>query len=148
MRKSIVATGFYFTIFLLITACGKEEAEPTLEGVYDITYYSIINCGEEESFTIDKEASPCQNISGNEVCLNGTITFTADIFGIDLQLTVDGEKDGEKVEHPYTLEGDQLSICPTPTTCDIATISLKNGILEIVSTNEDDCDGIIRGKKR
>ncbi len=146
MRKLLLLLSCFASL-LLITSCGKEEAAPTLEGVYDIIYYSTNNCG-GENITLDTDKESCSKIGEYEFCLGGTLSLTTDLFTIDLKLTVDGELDGEKVESAYTADGNVLSICTELDDCETAEYSLNGNILEITSTDEDGCNGVLRGRKR
>ncbi|MEM1121344.1 MAG: hypothetical protein AAGJ18_12905 [Bacteroidota bacterium] len=148
MRISLLFKPLFFIALTLLVACDKDSDEsPSLEGTYDIFGYSIIGC-EDFDVVLDNEKETCSVIQDLEFCVDGTITFTADRVTINLDFTVDGESDGDQIATDYTVEGDKITFCFEPDDCETNNFKLENGVVEISSPDGEDCQSVLRARKR
>lgn len=148
MKTTLLFKYIFLAAIFLVLSCGKDEvAAPTIEGTYDIIGYAVVSC-EEFDVVLDNEKEVCSVIEGLEFCVDGTLVFTSDALTINLEFTVDGESDGDKIESNYTIEGNEITLCFAPDDCETSNFTFEEGVVEITSPIEDGCYSSLRARKR
>lgn len=145
--------GFLLLLLLSLGAC-KEDNNTTLNildinGTWKIISISSSGCIVGDN-ALDFDENGCANDGGQEVCIEGQITFNNGAYTEAFDFLFDGvinELLSGRDEGTYTIEGNEFTICSTGANCDIGTIKFENNTLIVTSDPSEGCVEITKLKK-
>jgi len=142
-----------FFICLYAWACSTEKTAATINGVWDVQIYEIVDCRDRtQSVFADLSSDSCFSLGLKEVCVN-SFTYDFDSLGrsqqyvIERQQTTDGIVSNFREEGNYNIEGlNRLILCNPE--CDSMFVVRNDRELEIVNIDTlTGCGTVIRAVK-
>lgn len=134
---------FFLVVLILFSACKKEETNITnIEtGVWRITQFEYTDCDSPNSnlsFVEDDTDCTIKMVELEETsienCLDGPITFVDNNYILFLEILPDSSFPTEVIaQAEYTIDGNILTLCETPSDCFNQKIEFTANMLTISS---------------
>lgn len=144
------------TALLVLTLFSCKDDDASLVATWRINTIADENCpdaDDNETIVANADGKICEDFTGGSFCSTLTFTFTETTFTSvsTTETTLGGTTttETETSTGTYTTDGDQITICEGgSSTCDTATFSISGNTLTIRSSEEGECDEVLKGERQ